>query len=192
MLDRTQQRLRLIAELEAQLSHRAPNTPLNLILVDVDGYWDLGDQREQVVSTLTDALRQGLPGTEPIQVGNDAHAAVVVDVEPEVLLLKLDRIRLDFLARTQASFSGGIAVCPRDASEANELIAVVGEAMHKAKKQGKNQIAFAPMEKMRLKTSHYRVGQLEKLAQLAQRTGRSEAVLLREALSDLLLKHKME
>jgi hypothetical protein len=39
------------------------------------------------------------------------------------------------------------------------------------------------------KTSHYTQGQLERLSQLAGREGVGEAVLLREALDDLLRRY---
>jgi hypothetical protein len=40
------------------------------------------------------------------------------------------------------------------------------------------------------KTSHYTLTQLERLSELAKEQGVGEAVLLREALDDLLIKYK--
>jgi predicted DNA-binding protein len=41
------------------------------------------------------------------------------------------------------------------------------------------------------KTTHFTLTQLERLSGLAKEQGRSEAELLREALDDLLVKHKV-
>jgi len=45
-------------------------------------------------------------------------------------------------------------------------------------------------ERMVPKTAHYTQTQLERLSELAEEQGVSEAVLLREALDDLLIKYK--
>jgi len=50
-------------------------------------------------------------------------------------------------------------------------------------------VCLAREEKMVTKTSHYQQGQLLGLRRLAEREGIGEAVLLREALNDLLRKY---
>jgi hypothetical protein len=62
-------------------------------------------------------------------------------------------------------------------------------AIYRAKVAGGGKACLAREEKMVTKTSHYDQGQLEGLARLAKRQGQGEAVLLREALDDLLMKY---
>jgi len=50
-------------------------------------------------------------------------------------------------------------------------------------------VMLAFEERMAPKTSHFTLTQLERLAELAKDQGIGEAVLLREALDDLLVKY---
>jgi hypothetical protein len=63
------------------------------------------------------------------------------------------------------------------------------EALYRAKVGGRNKVCLAREERMVTKTSHYAQGQLYGLSRLAKRKGVGEAVLLREALDDLLRKY---
>ena len=65
----------------------------------------------------------------------------------------------------------------------------MSDALHRAKTTGRNKVSLAREERMITKTSHYTQGQLERLSELATREGVGEAVLLREALDDLLRKY---
>jgi LysM repeat protein len=64
--------------------------------------------------------------------------------------------------------------------------------MVRAKKNGRNQVCLAREEKLMPKTSHYTQAQLEKLSLIAEKEGVGEAVLLREALDDLLKKYDVD
>jgi hypothetical protein len=55
---------------------------------------------------------------------------------------------------------------------------------------GRNKFVLAVEERLIPKTAHFTQTQLERLTELAQEQGVSEAVLLREALDDLLVKYK--
>jgi hypothetical protein len=63
------------------------------------------------------------------------------------------------------------------------------DAMFRAKTVGRNKVCLAREERMVAKLSHYTQGQLNRLSQLAKKEGVGEAVLLREALDDLLRKY---
>ena len=63
-------------------------------------------------------------------------------------------------------------------------------ALYAAKKeQGGNAIGLTPSDEMVLRSSYYGVAQLGRLRALAERLKKKEAVLLREALDDLLRKY---
>jgi diguanylate cyclase len=66
------------------------------------------------------------------------------------------------------------------------------EALHRAKREGRNRVAIYVEEKMTLKSNYYTKAQLERLAKLSNTTGRTEASLLREGLEELLAKYKDE
>jgi predicted DNA-binding protein len=65
------------------------------------------------------------------------------------------------------------------------------QALYRAKSTGRNTIRLAYEEKMAPKTSHFTLTQLERLSNLAKKEGVGEAVLLREALDDLLIKYEV-
>jgi len=77
-----------------------------------------------------------------------------------------------------------------DAQDENELLRKADQALYKAKATGRNKIVLSYEEKMSPKTSHYTLTQLERLSELAKEQGVGEAVLLREALDNLLIKYK--
>jgi hypothetical protein len=62
-------------------------------------------------------------------------------------------------------------------------------ALYRAKAGGRNRVCLSREEKMVTKTSHYTYEQLQRLSELAKKEGLGEAVLLREALDDLLKKY---
>jgi diguanylate cyclase (GGDEF)-like protein len=84
--------------------------------------------------------------------------------------------------------SGGVAEFPADGSNWADLFRKTDEALYRAKRQGRNRICLPASAQMVTKTSHFTQHQLEKLAELGKKTGKSEASLLREALDDLLRK----
>jgi predicted signal transduction protein with EAL and GGDEF domain len=86
--------------------------------------------------------------------------------------------------------SGGVAEYPTDGGDWESLFRRSDEAMFRAKRQGRNRICLPVSSQMVTKTSHYTQTQLEKLADLAKKTGKTEAHLLREGLDDLLRKYE--
>jgi len=62
-------------------------------------------------------------------------------------------------------------------------------ALFRAKREGKNRVLMAESENMVLKSSYYTKTQLERLSDLSQKTDKTEAFLLREALDDLFEKY---
>jgi diguanylate cyclase len=79
---------------------------------------------------------------------------------------------------------------PLHGTTAEELWRAAGEALMRAKRDGRDRVALYVEEKMVLKSNYYSKANLERLAKLSSATSRTEASLLREALDDLLYKHR--
>ena len=101
---------------------------------------------------------------------------------------KLDYVSGEGKSLTQ-TVSTGISSFPDDGSRPADIIRRADSAMVRAKKNGRNQVCLAREEKLIPKTSHYTSAQLEKLSLIAEKERIGEAVLLREALDDLLRKY---
>lgn len=108
----------------------------------------------------------------------------------------MERIRSEVEAQerfgevlTQITITGGIAAYPIDGSTESEILRKADQALYRAKRTGRNSIRLAYEEKMAPKTSHFTLTQLERLSSLSKGEGVGEAVLLREALDDLLIKY---
>ena len=63
-------------------------------------------------------------------------------------------------------------------------------SLYAAKEQGGNTVGLPPAEDMVLRSSYYSRAQLGRLRSLGDRLKKKEAVLLREALDDLLRKYE--
>lgn len=87
------------------------------------------------------------------------------------------------------TFSAGVATYPGDPQDRNELIELAEDAARRACEGGGNRTLFGRAVNMMPKTSHYLPTQLGRLRALREQLARSEASLLREALSDLLRKY---
>ncbi|MCO5170641.1 MAG: diguanylate cyclase [Planctomycetes bacterium] len=193
---------------EALADALAQGEPCTLALVDVDGFAGHVEQLgvERARALLAEVARR-LEGrlSDRAHLGRLAGdlfgvALPGVDLEPALGVLELVR---EAVARTAAAVgrgparrkvavtvSAGLAAAPRDGGDLAALLEQARGALWRAKTLGGNRLGLPARERMVLKTSYYPQGQLEQLKRLAQRRGIAEAVLLREALDDLFLKHK--
>lgn len=193
---------------EGLAAARGRGEPCALGLVDVDGMLEhvtaLGRVRaEAVLRGVAERLRTVL--TDQALLGRWAGdlfgvALPGVDVEPALGLL--ERARVAVSARplrvgrgaeqreVRVTVSVGLAAVPRDAPDLAGVLDAARAALWRAKGLGGDRLGLPAREKMGLKTSYYAQRQLEQLKRLAGRLGVSEAVLLRQALEDLLLREK--
>jgi diguanylate cyclase (GGDEF)-like protein len=134
--------------------------------------------------------------------GGEEFAVLLPGIEKEQAFLLLERIRAfmegDGAARARPddavppfTISGGVAAWPSDGRTRGELVRKADQALYRAKTTGRNRICIAQEERMMTRTSHFTVTQLERLAKLAREEGVGEAMLLREALDDLLIKYRV-
>lgn len=147
---------------------------------------------DQALAALAQQLDSVLAGVATVyRIGGDGFGVILRGVDKEQAFLRLEAFRtaLEGEPAPQLHVSIGVASCPDDALKANEVFIKACEALYRAKVSGRNKACLAREEKMVTKTSHYTQGQLLGLRRLAEREGIGEAVLLREALNDLLRKH---
>lgn len=179
---------------------------LSLAFLDIDHFKAINDTYghatgDAVIQGVVAHIRQVLePSVIVSRYGGEEFAILLRGIEREPALLTVERIRQEvgkpqqFLSGKKkveltVTVSGGIAAFPLDGRTDNELVRKADQALYRAKATGRNKICLAQEERMVTKTTHYPQTQLERLAKLAQKEGLGEAVLLREALDDLLLKY---
>ncbi len=182
--------------------------PLSLAVIDIDHFGQVNkihgqDIGDQLLIYLSKHILSHFDISGKIyRFGGDAFAVVMPGISKENAFLKLESCRSTIEAKNfdvemtitipddvHITVSIGLAACPDDAAKAADIIQKANEALYRAKVSGRNRVCLAREEKMITKTSHYQQGQLLGLRRLAERESIGEAVLLREALNDLLRKH---
>jgi diguanylate cyclase (GGDEF)-like protein len=181
--------------------------PLTLAFLDIDFFKRLNDglghEAGDVVIKAIGDIVQRVAGDKAIvcRYGGEEYTLIFPDTEREQAFLIVESVRAEIAqlktlsdgkkeVSAQLTISGGIAAFPIDAQDENELLRKADQALYKAKISGRNKIVLSYEEKMAPKTSHYTLTQLERLSELAKEQGVGEAVLLREALDNLLIKYK--
>lgn len=87
------------------------------------------------------------------------------------------------------TISIGVAQSPRDASGLTGLMKASEAALWFIKDAGRNRAGLPVAEEMVLKSCQYSSSSLRRLKALAEKQGKTESTLLREALADLLQKY---
>ena len=193
-------RASFLADLDGQLHHG--HAPLALVLTDLDNFAAINDNHgrdagDAVLAAWDRVLHANVPtGGSVVHLGGDEFTVVLPGVSAENAVVLLEEIRGHF-ARMKIggvpvtlSASAGIAANPPHGTTAEELWRAAGEALMRAKRDGRDRVALYVEEKMVLKSNYYSKANLERLAKLSSATDRTEASLLREALDDLLYKHR--
>lgn len=189
---------------EAVVAALAEDPAAAVLKIDLDGLHELNQAHgleagDRVIAAAATVLTQAADaqGWIAARTGGDEFALLARGVPLEQGFLTAERLRNELNAAVARELpdgatctaSLGVAASPRDAKRAEELIHKASLALYTAKDQGGNTVALAPGEDMVLKTSYYPAPQLARLRALAERLKRKEAVLLREALDDLLRKY---
>lgn len=195
------------ADLAGITAKKGKNPPLlSLAVVDIDLFGAINEAHghaggDQVLIDLVDAFQADLAGDGTVyRFGGDALAVLMPGVEKEQAFLRMEALRSAYAGDRRVTVNGnpvvvsvsvsmGLAAYPDDGTKAPDVIHKANEALYRAKVSGRNKICLAREEKMVTKTSHYMQGQLLGLRRLAEREQIGEAVLLREALNDLLRKY---
>ena len=179
---------------------------VSLGLIDIDWFGRINDEHgsstgDGVLKELAGFLRGRFTDQGSVfRYGGDAFAVLLEGTEKEQAFLLLEDARKGFDGphtipaaegdvTLPLTVSAGLASYPDDGASPHELVRKANGALYRAKVGERNRVCLAREEKMVTKTSHYTQGQLHGLSRLAKREGIGEAVLLREALDDLLRKY---
>jgi len=179
---------------------------VSLAVVDIDLFGDINKAHgpaggDVILCDLAKALVEQRNGDGAVyRFGGDALAVLLPAVEKEQAFLQMEAFRSAYVGPRNVSLEGveivvpvtvsiGLATYSDDGAKVSDVIHKANEALYRAKVSGRNKICLAREEKMVTKTSHYMQGQLLGLRRLAEREKIGEAVLLREALNDLLRKY---
>lgn len=197
-------RLAFEADFTARIARKSKQPAvISLAVVDIDLFGAINEAHgretgDGVLCDLVASLTAHLTGEDALyRFGGDALAVMMPGVEKEQAFLRMESFRSGFagerkLATGQVvpvSISMGLAAYADDGTKAQDVMLKANEALYRAKVGGRDRICLAREEKMVTKTSHYMQGQLLGLRRLAERQTIGEAVLLREALNDLLRKY---
>ncbi len=194
------ERSRFLEELEAKLHHG--NAPLALALTDLDDFAQINDEYghetgDAVLAAWDRVLATNAPkGASVVRLGGDEFVLVLPGISAENAVVLLEELRGHFSTMAvegvvaALTASAGIAANPPHGTTAEDLWRASGEALMRAKRDGRDRIALYVEEKMILKSNYYSKANLERLAKLSAATDRTEASLLREALDDALYKYR--
>ncbi len=176
---------------------------MSLMQIDLDGFHavntnggrEVGD-RVIAAAWATVSRAAQADGWRCERIGGDEFA-VTATIPLEQAFLRADALRSELDAALAAELpeglrctaSIGVANLPRDAKTPDELMRKADLALYSAKEQGGDAVGLTPGDEMVLRSSYYTVAQLARLRSLAEREKKKEAVLLREALDDLLRKY---
>ena len=194
-----------LASFSAAMAKRFEKEPNGSLLhLDLDGLLDLNqahgrDAGDKAIRASLSVLTKwaGQEGWILGRIGGDEFSVFAPGVPLETAFLGAERIRQELDAAiakqlpkgARCTASIGVASAPRDAKTPHDLKRKADLALHAAKEQGGDSVGLTPGDEMVLKSSYYSAAALGRLKALAERQKTKEAVLLREALDDLLRKY---
>ncbi len=175
---------------------------LAVAVADLDRFQAVNDDfgmeaGDRVLTTFEQTLLGSLPADAIVaRISGDEFAVALPGTSAESALIQLEEVRAHYArhgvagvdAPLDASF--GIAARPPHAEETAEVLRCAAEALMRAKREGSGRSVIYVEEKMTMKSNYYSRAMLDRLGKLSSATNRTEASLLREALDDLLAKHR--
>jgi diguanylate cyclase len=194
-----------VQELVAEAARALESNPTtSLIQTDLDRFHELNqeagrDVGDRVLAAAMSAIGEAAAaeGWTAARIGGDEFALLAPGLPLEGAFLRAEQLRValdeaiagELPDGVRCTASVGVVNVPRDTKTADDLLRKAQLALHSAKEQGGGRVGLSPGDEMVLKSSYYGVAQLARLKTLAERAGKKESVLLREALDDLLRKY---
>lgn len=175
---------------------------LSLAMIDIDSFMRVNEEYgheigDYVIISIAQHIKSNTPEDALLyRYAGDQFAVLLPSTEKEKAFLIIEKIRetycVDFDKKPDSlnvTLSAGISCFPHDGTRTADVIRKAEGALYRAKSGSRNKVCLSREEKMITKTSHYTFEQLKRLSELAKREDLGEAVLLREALDDLLKKY---
>jgi diguanylate cyclase (GGDEF)-like protein len=173
-----------------------------LAVLDVDRFKEVNDAYgretgDRLLQVLAALLAKETPAL-PHRISGDEFAVLLPDLSLEQAFLRMEALRGRVQGATglfgvpdgrEVTITIGVAQYPRDAKDADGLVKVADAALLAGKESGRNSVGLPPNEEMVMKSCYYPAASVRKLKMLAERLGRKESHLLREALNDVLRKY---
>ncbi|MEO7908825.1 MAG: GGDEF domain-containing protein [Roseiflexaceae bacterium] len=170
-------------------------------LLDIDTFMEINADfghavGDRVLRVLAALLKEAAPASV-YHLSGDEFAITLPGQSLEQAFLHMEQLRasvassarFDLPDQRNLMVTIGVAQYPRDAKDARSLLQAADAALATAKESGRNQVALPPNEEMVMKSCYYPASSMRKLRALAERLGRKDSPLLREALDDLFRKH---
>jgi diguanylate cyclase (GGDEF)-like protein len=179
------------------------HSAIAVALLDIDSFAEINTDfgqavGDRVLQTLASLLKETAPaGT--YHLSGDEFAIALPGLSLEQAFLRMESVRatiesserFELPDRRSVMVTVGVAQYPRDAKDSRGLLQAADAALATAKEGGRNQVALPPNEEMVMKSCYYPASSMRKLRALAERLGRKDSPLLREALDDLFRKYDL-
>ena len=170
-------------------------------LLDIDSFMEINTDfgqstGDRVLRVLAALLKEAAPASV-YHLSGDEFAILLPGISLEQAFLRMEAVRaavegserFELPDQRNVMVTVGVAQYPRDAKDARSLLQAADAALATAKESGRNQVALPPNEEMVMKSCYYPASSMRKLRALAERLGRKDSPLLREALDDLFRKY---
>jgi diguanylate cyclase (GGDEF)-like protein len=190
-----------LQRLEGMLHHGT--APVAVAVSDLDQFTAVNathgnEAGDRVLVAWEQVLAGSLPADGVVaRLGGDEYVTALPGLSAESALILMDEVRNHFVAHgvegveVPLNASIGVAANPPHGTSAADLFRAAGQALMRGKRDGRGRVTMYMEEKMTLKTNYYSRAALDRLARLSAKANRTEASLLREALDDLLDKHRL-
>ncbi len=114
--------------------------PFTLVMLDLDHFKTVNDEQghqagDSVLRDLGERFRRALRfGDNAGRIGGDEFAMILPNTEPDLVPALLDRVRsAEGVQRPCPAFSFGVAQCPDEATEFDELVQLADSRLYEAK-----------------------------------------------------------
>ncbi len=149
-------------EIERSLRHQEP---LSVLMIDIDHFKDFNDTYghatgDRVLQTVAQAIRDALRTTDICaRHGGEEFAVLLPNTPGEKAFFVAERVRralsgmrytgLGLPPDVNITISVGVATCPRDATDLDELMELSDKALYRAKAGGRDQVLLHGGEERR-------------------------------------------
>ena len=153
---------------------------------------------DRVLATFERTLAGSLPADAVIaRIGGDEYAIALPGTSAESALIQLEEVRAHYAGprrggrrRSRSMRRSGSPPVRPHAEDTADVLRCAAEALMRAKREGSGRSVIYVEEKMTMKSNYYSRAIARPAEQAVAATSRTEASLLREALDDLLIKHR--